>query len=169
MEAADAVAKWVERENLHLTLLFLGEVGERDAAFLAKAVSAAAEDIPAFVLQLTKICYGPAKKIPPQLIWFETEESKVLEKLVVNLQEKISEAGIRCEDREVGRKFVGHITLARVKEWIWKRIEPEEQPEIEKEFDIKVEVCSIELMESRLKRSGPEYIILQSFPLLGLD
>ena len=169
IEAADNVAKWVTPANLHLTLLFLGEVGEREVPFLFRTVEAVVKDIPPLVLQLTKICYGPAKKIPPQFIWLETKDNKMLEKLIVDLREKVSQAGIRHDDRGEGQWFFGHITLARIKEWIWRRIEPEERPEIEKELDIKVEARSIDLMESRLKRSGPEYIILQSFPLLGPD
>ena len=81
-----------------------------------------------------------------------------------------------CFNTNIGRgigerenEFISHITLARIKEWVWKGIEPEEQPDIEKEFALEIKVCSIDLMESRLRRSGPEYIALQSFPLLNID
>ncbi|MDD5750222.1 MAG: RNA 2',3'-cyclic phosphodiesterase [Candidatus Pacebacteria bacterium] len=169
MEISDAVAKWVAPENLHITLLFLGEVGDKEISFLTRAVGAALKDAPPLVLRLTKTSYGPAKKNPPQLIWLETAKNEILEKLILDLAEEIFKANIRCGDRGAAENFFGHITLARVKEWVWKRIDPEERPEIEKELDLKIDVRSIELMESRLKRSGPEYAVLQSFPLAGLD
>src|SRR4051812_20957579 len=42
--------KWVEANNLHLTLLFLGEVDERDVPPLCRAVSDVAKTLPAFPL-----------------------------------------------------------------------------------------------------------------------
>ena len=164
VEVADGVAKWVELVNLHLTLLFLGEVGDKEMPFLVKAVEAAVKDIPPIDLQLSKIRYGPTKKIPPQFIWLTTAENKILEKLVANLRDACLSANI---SREIGeRGFVGHITLARVKEWVWKRIDPEERPEIAKEINLKFTARHIEIMQSQLKRTGPEYTILQSFPFI---
>ncbi|MDD5433700.1 MAG: hypothetical protein PHE77_03580, partial [Candidatus Pacebacteria bacterium] len=88
----------------------------------------------------------------PRLIWLVTERSKNLENL--------------AKEFDVGKKSIGHITLARVKEWIFKRIEPEERPNIMKSFEEIIPVKSIELMESVLKRTGPEYKIIQSFNLI---
>lgn len=166
MEVADAVAKWVTPVNLHLTLLFLGEVGDKEIPFLIKAVEGVAKDIPPIALRLTKIGYGPAKKIPPQFIWLAIAENKILEKLVVSLAEEVSKASISWDDRGASENFFGHITLARVKEWVWKRIDPEEQPEIVKEVDLKFTARHIEIMQSQLKRTGLEYTILQSFPFV---
>ncbi len=59
----------------------------------------------------------------------------------------------------------GHITLARIKQWVFKTIEPEERPNISCDFEVKFPVNSIELMQSILKRTGPEYKIIKSFSL----
>ena len=56
-------------------------------------------------------------------------------------------------------------TLARIKQWVWKRIEPDERPDVERDLDLSFEVGSIDIMESKLKRSGPEYILLKSIKL----
>jgi len=58
-----------------------------------------------------------------------------------------------------------HITLGRIKTWEFRRMEPEERPEINEDINLNFEVNSIEIMESQLKRNGPDYTILESCPL----
>jgi len=58
-----------------------------------------------------------------------------------------------------------HVTLARLREWEFRKIDPEERPEINEKINIEVPVNSIEIMESKLKRGGAEYSTLQSFTL----
>ena len=58
-----------------------------------------------------------------------------------------------------------HITLGRIKLWEFRQIEPEERPDVSREIDLVFEVNSIEVMESQLKRIGPDYTILKSCPL----
>ena len=62
-----------------------------------------------------------------------------------------------------GRKY--HITLARLKQWQFRKTDLEDVPEIAEDIDIDFDVGSIEVMESALKRSGSEYTILKSFKL----
>jgi 2'-5' RNA ligase len=68
----------------------------------------------------------------------------------------------RVKFRPENKGFVLHITLARIREWEWKKIEPEERPEINEELDLIFTVESIEVMESELKRGGPEYTVIES-------
>ncbi|MDP2910533.1 MAG: hypothetical protein Q8N58_01975, partial [bacterium] len=63
------------------------------------------------------------------------------------------------------REFAFHITLARISQWAWQRIEPEERPEINEDINLNFPVNSIEIMESILKKGGPEYVILESYNL----
>jgi len=58
-----------------------------------------------------------------------------------------------------------HVTLARLREWEFQRINPEERPKINEEINIEIPVNSIEIMESKLKRGGAEYTALESVPL----
>lgn len=140
--------KWVKMENLHLTLKFIGEVGDSQVPKIIENIAKIAESQKYFEIKTKKICYDNEKQC--QLIFLATEKNHDLENLAKNFDEK---------------KFLGHITLARVKEWAFKRIEPEERPNIDQDFEKKIPVKSIELMESVLKRTGPEYIVLHSFPL----
>ena len=65
------------------------------------------------------------------------------------------------------KKFSPHITLGRVKKMEWRQIEPEDRQDIEQNLNLKFPVNSIEIMESKLKRNGPEYNILESVKLKG--
>ncbi len=151
MEAADSVAKWVALENLHITLLFLGIVAERHLPEIIETGKNAFQSQAPLFLRLQKICYGPKNQSPPRFIWIELAPNLSLQKIAQAIGES--------------KNFFGHITLGRVREWVWKHIDPEEQPDIEKELNLKFIANSVELMESRLKRTGPEYTVLQRFAL----
>jgi len=141
------VFKWVAMENLHLTLKFIGEVGDSQIEKIIANVLKISQQQKSFEIKTDTICYYTTKQCP-QLIWLTIEKNKDLENLAKNFGEN---------------NFLGHITLARIKEWIFKKIDPQERLVIEKDFDYKIQVNSIELMESILKKTGPEYKIIKSF------
>jgi 2'-5' RNA ligase len=157
------VVRWVKNENLHLTLIFIGTIKESQITQLTQIVGKTIQFQTPFFLKFKKVCYGPSGIKPPRLIWVELEKEKKLLKLVEGLQKELFGVGIlgKCDKR----KFSPHITLARINAWQWRQIEPEERPEINEEINISFEVNSIEVMESQLKRTGPNYIILESCPL----
>jgi 2'-5' RNA ligase len=162
-EIGEHVAKWVEPENLHITLLFIGEVGEDKVEKISQIIQDSVGCWQKFEVKMDKICYGPPKAMPPRLIWLEIVKNMDLECLAQTISQKAIEGDIlRQAD---SRPFSPHITLARIKEWVWKRIEPEERPQVEQEIDLSFRADSVDLMESVLKRTGPEYAIVQSFPL----
>jgi len=132
--------RWTKKENLHITLEFLGYVQDQEILAILKNTQELAQKYNSFDIKLVKICYGPPDKIPPRMIWAVGEKMKEL-------------------------NIVPHITLGRIKTWQWKQIEPEERPEIEEDINLNFEVNSIEVMESILKRGGPQYTILESYPL----
>ncbi len=129
--------RWTKKENLHITLEFLGYLTDQDLMEVCQKTRETASRHRPFEVKLNKICYGPPKKLPPRMVWA--------------MGEKIKEFDL-----------VPHITLARIKAWQWRQIDPEERPKIEEEINLNFEVNSIEVMESKLKRGGPEYIILES-------
>ncbi len=61
--------------------------------------------------------------------------------------------------------FTPHITLARIKEWEWRAIEPEEQQEVDEHIELTFTTESIDIMESELTRQGPRYTIIESHAL----
>lgn len=109
--AAPAV-KWVEEENIHITLLFLGEVDERDLVGVCRAAQWVCAEIDSFPLSLAGAgCFGDSKK--PRTIWVGIEEGY---EALVTLHDALEEAmlELRCYRREE-RKYTPHVTLGRVK------------------------------------------------------
>ena len=162
-ELRETMFKWVKKENLHITLLFIGYIDEKALPQLNLIVKKITESFKPFSLKFEKITYGPPKIIPPRLIWLELEKKPELLELAQKLKEEVEKAGIL--NRYEKREFSPHITLVRIRTWQWKRTEPEERPEINEEINLSFKVNSIEVMESKLKRGGSEYTILELCPL----
>src|SRR5207248_10029917 len=60
--------KWVEPDNLHVTLLFLGEVDERDLPGVCKAVADVAQQTLAFPMSVERAsCFGSPRR--PRTLW----------------------------------------------------------------------------------------------------
>jgi 2'-5' RNA ligase len=163
-ETSRGLVRWIKKDNLHITLLFLGYLKEEDIPQICQIVKEISKIQTSFSLEFKKLLYGPPNKIPPSLIWVELGKNRELTELVEKLKQKVEETGIlRKMDRR--REFSPHITLGRIRTWQWQKIEPEERPDIEKDISLDFEVRSIEVMESRLKKAGAEYTILESIPL----
>jgi 2'-5' RNA ligase len=155
-------AKWTKEENLHITVIFLGSVSEMDLPDICKITNEVAKRHEPFLIKLNQVCYGPNKKIPPRMIWAKGNPSMELTKLKEDLNKSLSES-VNFHKEE--KALIPHVTLARIKAWDWKKIEPEERPIVEKEIDFEFEIESIDIMESELNKTGPEYIVLESIPL----
>ena len=149
-------ARWTARDNLHVTLVFLGNTSVKELEDVQKIVSNVAANHAPFTLSLSQITYGPTEK-QPKMIWAKGDESKEL----LSLQQDLAKVLGRKEENS----FSLHVTLARLNAWEFKKIEPEERPHIEEEISLKIPVHTIDIMESRLKRTGPEYHIIERIPL----
>ena len=169
-------ARWTKENNLHFTLAFLGYILDEELPEICKITEGVASRHSPFDVKLTKIMYGPPKKIPPRMIWAEGEGSEEFTLLRDDLEKSLSgsdQIRFSPENRAFSprkgarppRGFSPHITLARIQTFNWRRIEPEERPEVNENINISFEVSSIEVMESVLKRGGAEYTILESVPL----
>ena len=149
--------RWTKPNNLHITLDFLGYITDEELVEICKITKEAASKNSPFFVNLNKICYGPTDKKPPRMVWAMGEKSEEFASLRDDLDKSLAVS----EKRE----FSPHITLGRIKQWEWKRIEPEERPTIEEEINLRFSVESIEIMESVLKKTGPEYTIFESAEL----
>ncbi|MBI2042531.1 MAG: RNA 2',3'-cyclic phosphodiesterase [Candidatus Nealsonbacteria bacterium] len=149
-------ARWTKADNLHITLEFLGYIGDEDLPDILEKVGEIASRHSSFEIMLNNISYGPPGKMPPRMIWAIGEKSEAFVNLRADLQESL------VAESKPGAP---HITLARIRVWDFRKIEPEERPEVNEDISYTFNVDAIELMESKLKRGSPEYIILESYPL----
>ena len=154
--------KWVEKNNLHLTMKFLGYISLEQTELIKSELKEIASRYSPFIIRLSSnIGIFPTYKMP-RIIWVGIKEGiSELKELYNSIENKLSNKGFPREDKD----FSGHITIGRVKFirdntnfiQILKRIEVN---------NFTQEVGSIDLMESKLTPSGPIYNITAKFPLL---
>lgn len=100
-------ARWVDPGNLHLTLRFIGEIGEDLAGDVDDALARVRGR--RFSLQLAGTgVFGSGGR--PRNLWVGVERSAEL----VGLRDKIEHALIRAGLPPEPRKFAPHVTLARL-------------------------------------------------------
>jgi len=159
----DLPARWTKKENLHITLLFIGLATEEEIKTISKTIKEVSLKHSSFLLKFNEICYGPRKKMPPRMVWAIGEKSEEVSRLRKELKNSLV-SNLKSFKPDNKAHSI-HITLARINEWNFRKIEPEERPLIEEFISLDFKVNSIEIMESQLKKTGPEYTILESIQL----
>lgn len=159
---AELPAKWTPEENLHITLVFLGDLSSEELGEVCMATKEVAARHSGFEINLDTVAYGPDEKIPPRMLWGSGQKSKELSALKNDLQDAFVE---KVNFKPEYKTFAPHVTLARISTFLWRQIEPEERPEVAQDISLNFFVESIEVMESEMKKGGPKYTIIESCPL----
>jgi 2'-5' RNA ligase len=107
-----ADVRWVEPENLHLTLKFLGDVDVLEIPRVCEAVNAAVDDFSPFELEIIGAGAFP-DLVRPRTLWLGVGEgAEGMAELHDRLQSALAPLGFR----EEGRRFRPHVTLGRVRD-----------------------------------------------------
>lgn len=151
------MGKKTELENIHLTLKFLGEIDETKLGEVVKRLREIKNE--KFKIKINKIGVFSEKFV--RIAWVgvdsEEEESKKLWKLQGEIDDKLK----NLFGKE--RRFMGHVTIARVKNLKDKKEFLDKLNKIKP--DLEFEVKDFRLKESELKREGPEYSDIEIFNL----
>jgi 2'-5' RNA ligase len=99
-------AKWQTREQLHLTLRFIGEVDGRDANAIDDALAAISSD--PFALSLKGVGEFGGKN--PRALWAGVSDPEAVTHLARKIETAMQRIGFPAEER----KFTPHMTLARL-------------------------------------------------------
>ncbi len=155
-----AIAKWVDPQNLHLTLNFLGEVNETEVHEVCAAVIATTRGI----LRFEWTCRGVGA-FPnfnrPRTIWLGVQEGS---EQTIALQHELAQALDEIGFPKENRRFTPHITLGRVR-GKWNK-ELTEIVDGHKHFEAgRSAVNEVVVFSSHLSRSGPQYDVLSRAPL----
>ncbi len=156
-------AKWTLEENLHITLVFLGDLTDVELGEVCIIAKEVAQRHPVLDINLNSIEYGPDGKIPPKMLWASGEKSQALMDLKNDLQEALLEKIVNFDPDKKG--FAVHVTMARINATAWRQINPEERPEVAEEVNLPFTIETIDVMESEMGRSGPKYSIIESIEL----
>jgi RNA 2',3'-cyclic 3'-phosphodiesterase len=158
-------ARWAKPENLHVTLVFLGNVNDQEVCDVCAAAAEVGKRHEPFDLTVENVTYGPPKKFPPRLVWATGQVSEELGALQKDLESALFEFAGGDYNENAGYGFSPHVTLARIEQFGLKKMEAEEIPIINEKIGRTFMVESFEVMESELKRGGPVYTILDSVKL----
>lgn len=150
-------ARWLSRENLHITLRFIGEVEEHVAAQLDMMFHGLRA--PPFSLILRGAGVYQKGKIPHTL-WAGVEEAAAL----IHLREKVDQALQRAGIVLESRKFMPHVTLARLKnapvDKVGRFLEDHNLFQAGP-----FAVSAFTLFRSHLTKNGSDYEALERYPL----
>ncbi len=159
--------KWVERQNLHFTLRFIGDVPVSRAADFAAAGRAAAPACTSFDMQLRGAGAFPSLA-NPNTIWLGAAGgAEAMIQLHRALSDVLDTAALAEPE---GRAFVPHCTLGRVRQGRGRRLgecgQLAQALEAEAETEIGAMSCGeFCLISSTLTSSGPQYEAVESFAL----
>jgi 2'-5' RNA ligase len=101
-------ARWIEQENYHLTLRFIGDIDDLLAQEIAMLLSKVRRR--SFDLRLDGLASFGGRR--PRAIFAAAEPSAPLMELQAEQERLLRRAGLEPE----GRKFTPHVTLARLRD-----------------------------------------------------
>lgn len=151
--------KWVEPENLYLTLKFLGETPDALLPHVEQVIENSCRSVAPFKLSIQGVGCFPSKQ-RPRAYWAGLSSSKILKMLQAEIAQGMDDLGFEPEPNE----FVPHLTVARIKEPLGK----DRLTNAFLNFDLRsssFQVEQVSLVESKLRQEGPIYAVLKDFPL----
>jgi 2'-5' RNA ligase len=101
-------AAWVRESNLHLTLLFLGEVGDAELPSVVRALEAARAPAPRESISIAG-AGGFPEKGAVRVVWLRLEPAPALEAVADTYRAAAADAGLPFD----AKPFRPHLTLAR--------------------------------------------------------
>jgi len=156
LRACRCKVKWVEPQNIHLTLKFLGEIEEGVVEAVSDVMASAAAAVKPFELTVAGVGAFPPRGAP-RVVWVGIERAGGLVQLHGGLEDGLERLGFEREKR----RFSPHVTLGRVKD---RRGGPSLRPLLEAEAPADFGVQAVEevvLFRSVLSSSGPTYTALR--------
>lgn len=161
LKKIDLDVKWVEINNIHLTLKFLGNINPDELEKIKTGLKKISGIFKSFEISLSTLGIFPKVDFP-RVIWVGLNKGKdELIKLSSYLEEELKKVGIASEERE----SIPHLTLGRVRSS--KNKDKLKNYLSSSGFDFKNRqmIKEIILFQSRLSPKGASYTALGSFSL----
>lgn len=152
LKTTQADVKWVEPENIHLTLKFLGEVEENKIPKISQILKALSNQTKPFTIRLCELGTFPSPKYP-RVVWIGITEGKTE---LLKLAELLEDSLVQLKFPKEKRGFSAHFTLGRVrsgknKDVLCQKLNTIQVP------GLRQEIKSITLFKSTLTPKGPLY------------
>ncbi len=163
LKYSGADVKWVEKDNIHLTLKFLGEITEEKCEKIKSILYEIGKDIKPFELSLKISKEGSDPFLGafpnlehPRVIWVGLDKGAAEARI---LAEKIDEALSKIGFQKESRPFAAHLTIGRVRSAKNKEALKEKITlyQVQKASGTWYKVSSVILFQSTLTPKGPIY------------
>ena len=152
-------ARWIKRENLHLTMKFIGEVDNTLAEDIHYALSGLTFET--FSLRLRGVNSFRSKKLA-RSVWIGIEPLGPLKVLHKKIESNLIKTGLTFETR----KFTPHVTLARFTRTPVTRLIPYLESNAGFQTSL-FEINQVVLFRSYLAANGSDYEQLATYPELN--
>jgi 2'-5' RNA ligase len=164
-ELPSNAVKWVQAEQIHITLRFLGYILADEVPDVVEGLSRSARETEPFVLRGSALgCFPSVRRA--RVLWVGVEDqAQRCGELHRSVQEETRSIGEPPEERA----FTAHLTLARI-----RHLEKSEVTVLEEVVNRAVKisgdwkVSEVLLMRSHLSSGGAQYEVLHRGPL-GLE
>ncbi len=164
LQAVPGDVKWVEPENLHFTLKFLGDVDAREIHTVCQRAEEAMAELSPFEFEVHGAGAFPNLS-RPRTFWLGARAgSEAMVAVADGLESALEELGFRHETR----RFQPHLTVGRLRQG--GRTSPKLVELLQAYADVEVgqmPVDEVIVFSSVLGRTGPTYEALARVPLAG--
>ena len=153
-------ARWVEAENMHITLRFAGDIDDRTADELAASLS----EIRAEPFPVTIQGVGAFGGRDPRVLWAGVEAGEALAALYRATERAARAAGLEADPRN----FKPHVTLARMRGARQQAV----ARFLEENGGLRTQPFTVSrfvLLSARPGSGGPPYAIEADYPFDGTD
>jgi len=155
--------KWVEYENYHLTLKFLGEVEGKKLAAIKRNLQLAGDSVPPFNLSAGGIGFFP-NRMRPRVIWMGIKgELDQAEFLADRVDAYLADMGFEPENNHRLHLTLGRIRSDNGLQSMLNILDKMHGKDKLRSFRVE----HFHLVESILGSAGPEYVKLEKITLNG--
>lgn len=152
--------RWIEPDNFHVTLKFLGEVRRERIEVVEQAMMRVASSTKSFTTAFDGFGAFPTIR-RPRTIWLGVDANPELRCLKQDLEWALGDIGFDAETRA----FHPHVTLGRAENRGAGAFRGLDALMAELEFEGRFNVYALDLMRSHLSREGARYSVLSSAEL----
>lgn len=153
--------RWVDPEQYHITLKFLGNVDRNRRSGIAKALGEVAGSTARFEVAFERFGAFPSAR-KPRVFWLGVEATPELRCLKQDIELRLKKQDFERD----GRGFHPHVTLGRTRRGGRAGDFRDFSPlTAEEPLDATLGVTAIELVRSRTTRKGSRYTVQSRSPL----
>jgi RNA 2',3'-cyclic 3'-phosphodiesterase len=152
--------KWVDLNQAHITLAFLGDTSEESIKEVSEMLSEKCGDFGE--VEFTVRGIGIFRSMAdPRVIWAGIEDKGKLARLYTLIKEGLDELGIKTEERQ----FNPHITIARVRSLRNQKTLQDLIGQYQNVVFQKAAITEVIFFESILQQTGPLYLPIKKIRL----